>query len=56
MSKKKLSKLLQEAKEFNILLRDFMKIKQELEKAIVETQRKYKDIIFGNDLPNVESA
>ena len=28
-----------------------MKTKQELEKEIVETQRKYKDIIFGNYTP-----
>ena len=56
MSKKKLSKLLQEAKELNIPLRDFMRMKQELEKAIVETQQKYRDIIFRNDLPNVENA
>ena len=28
-----------------------MKTKQELEKAIAETQRKYKDITFRNDTP-----
>ena len=28
-----------------------MKMKQELEKTIVETQQKYKDIIFGIDTP-----
>ena len=28
-----------------------MKTKQELERAIVETQRKYKNIIFENDTP-----
>ena len=48
LSKKTLSKLLQEAKQLNIPLRNFMKAKQELEKSIFETQLKYKDIIFGN--------
>ena len=31
--------------------RKFMKRKQELEKTIVEPERKYKDILFGNDTP-----
>ena len=44
-------KLLQEAKELNIPRRNCMKMKQELEKTIVETQQKYKDIIFGIDTP-----
>ena len=28
-----------------------MKTKQELGKTLVETRRKYQDIIFGNDFP-----
>ena len=51
MRKKTLPKLLQEAKELNIPYRNCMKTKQELEKAIIETQRTYKYIIFGNDTP-----
>ena len=39
MRKKTLPKLLQEAKELNIPYRNCMKTKQELEKAIIETQR-----------------
>ena len=53
---KKLSQLLQEAKDLNILCRNCTKTKQELEKAIVETQCKYRGTIFGNDPPNVENA
>ena len=49
MNLKILSKLLQKAKELNILRRNCMKTKQELEKAIAETQLKYKGITFGNE-------
>ena len=49
MSKNALSKLLEEAKELNMPRRNCMKAKQELQKAIAETQLKYKDIFFGND-------
>ena len=45
---KTLSKLLQEAMDLN-LPQNYMKRKQELEKAIVETQHKYKDITCRND-------
>ena len=41
----------QEAKGLNIARGNCMKSCQELEKAIVETQRNYKDIIFGNGKP-----
>ena len=48
MSKTILSKpkMLQEAKELNIHRRNCLKTKQEPGKAVVETQRKYMDIIF----------
>ena len=49
MSKNALPELLEEAVQLNILRRNCMKVKQELEKAIAETQLKYKDIFFGND-------
>ena len=39
----------QESKELNITRRNCMKMKKEFEKAIVETQHKYKDIIFVCD-------
>lgn len=48
---KTLLRLSQEAKESNILCRNCMKTKLELEKAIVETQCKYQVIIFENDTP-----
>ena len=38
-------------KELYIPRQKYMKTKWELEKEIVETQRNYKDIIFGNDIP-----
>ena len=49
MNENALSKLLEEVKELNIPRRNCMKVKQELEKAIAETQLKYKGIFFGND-------
>ena len=45
MNKKK---LLDEAKELHISRGNCMKTRQELEKSIVERQKKYKNIIFGN--------
>ena len=43
--------LLEKAKELNIPRRNCMKTKQELEKAIKDTIIKYKEIIFGADIP-----
>lgn len=41
--------MLHETKELNIPRQNCMKTRLDLEKAIVETQHKYNDIIFGND-------
>lgn len=49
MNENALSKLLEEVKELNIPRRNCMKVKQELEKAIAETQLKYKGIFSRND-------
>ena len=38
-------------KQEDIPRRNCMKTKQVLVKAIIETHSKYKDIIFGNDIP-----
>ena len=48
-ARRHLWKILQEAKELNIPHRNCMKTKQELEKAIVDTQRMYNYNIIGND-------
>ena len=48
-NKQSRKKLRQESKELNIPRRNCMKMKKEFEKAIVETQHKYKDIIFVYD-------
>lgn len=47
MNKKSKSKLLQQANKLNIPSRNLIS-KGELEKSVVQTQRKYKAIIFGN--------
>ena len=49
MSKNALPELLEEAMQLNIPRRNCMKVKQELEKAIAETQLKYKGIFSRND-------
>ena len=43
--------LLELAKKLNIPRRNFMKIKEELEEAIKDTIKGYKEIIFGSDTP-----
>ena len=43
--------IVRESKESNILRRNCMKTKQELEKAIKDTIIKYREIIFGADNP-----
>ena len=43
--------LLEPAKKLNIPRRNCMKTKQELEKATRDTIAKYKEIIFGADIP-----
>ena len=43
--------LLELAKKLNILLRNCMKTKEELEEAIKDTGKGYKEIIFGSDAP-----
>ena len=43
--------LLELAKKLNILLRNCMKTKEELEEAIKDTIKGYKEIIFGSDTP-----
>ena len=43
-----LSNMLQKARQLNIPCQNSMKINQELEKTIVDTQHKYKDNIFLN--------
>ena len=40
---------MEKAKELNLPHHNCMKTKQELEKATIKTQHKYKDIIFEND-------
>ena len=46
-----MSKLLHEEKALTLPCRNCIKTERELDKAIVKTQQKYKDIIFGNDPP-----
>ena len=48
MNKASLSEL---AKKLNIPLRNCMKTKKELEEAIKDTIKGYKEIIFGSDTP-----
>ena len=43
--------LLELAKELNIPRRNCMKTKEELEEAIQNTIKRYKEIIFGSDTP-----
>ena len=43
--------LLELAKKLNIPRRNFMKTKEELEEAIKDTIKGYKEIIFGSDTP-----
>ena len=43
--------LLEKAKELNILRRNCMETKEELKKAIKDTITKYKEIMFGGDIP-----
>ena len=43
--------LLELAKKINILRRNCMKTKEELEEAIKDTIKGYKEIIFGSDTP-----
>ena len=43
--------LLEKAKELHIPRRSCMKTKEELEKAMTDTITKYKEIIFGADIP-----
>ena len=43
--------LLELAKKLNIPRRNCMKTKEELEKAIKDTIKVYKEIIFGSDTP-----
>ena len=43
--------LLELAKKLNILRRNCMKTKEELEEAIKDTIKVYKEIIFGSDTP-----
>ena len=49
MSKETLSKLLQEAKELNTTRRNCTKTKEELGRSTVETQGRYKHVLFGNN-------
>ena len=48
MNKKSLLEL---AKKLNIPRRNFMKTREELEEAIKDTIKEYKEIIFGSDTP-----
>ena len=43
--------LLELAKKLNIPCRNYMKTKEELEEAIKDTIKGYKEIIFGSDTP-----
>ena len=43
--------VLEKAKELNILRRNCMETKEELKKAIKDTIKKYKEIMFGGDIP-----
>ena len=43
--------LLEPAKKLNVLCRNCMKTKEELEEAIKDTIKVYKEIIFGSDTP-----
>ena len=43
--------LLELAKKLNISPRNCMKTKEEIEKAIKDTIKVYKEIIFGSDTP-----
>ena len=43
--------LLELAKKLNIPRRNCMKTKEELEEAIKDTIKRYKEIIFGSDAP-----
>ena len=43
--------LLELAKKLNILRRNCMKTKEELEEAIKDTMTMYKEIVFGSDTP-----
>ena len=43
--------LLEIAKRLNIPRRNCMKTKEELEEAIKDTIKRYKEIIFGSDAP-----
>ena len=45
------SSLLELAKELNISPRNCMKTKEELEEAIKDTIKGYREIIFGSDTP-----
>ena len=45
------SSLLELAKELNISPRNCMKTKEELEEAIEDTIKGYREIIFGSDTP-----
>ena len=52
----KIKKLLQESKELNIICKNCIKKKQKVKKAIVDTQLKNKNIIFGNDSNGVKDV
>ena len=39
------------SKKLNIPRRNYMKTKEELEEAIKDTTKGYKEIIFGSDVP-----
>ena len=39
------------AKKLNIPRRNYLKTKEELEEAIKDTIKRYKEIIFGSDTP-----
>ena len=43
--------LLELAKKFNIPRRNCLKTKEELEEAIKDTIKRYKEITFGSDTP-----
>ena len=43
--------LLELAKKLNVPLRNCMKTREELKEAIKDTIRRYKEIIFGSDIP-----
>ena len=47
----KRTSLLELAKKLNILLRNCMKTKEELQEAIKQTIKEYKENIFGSDTP-----